>query len=86
MKLYIVLAQRKEAYPGQFAPEALAVVTEYDRDENPDWIQSQLDDAKKDPDMLAADIFEIDLGNQATERIRSLLIDFPKMDGFIRPV
>ena len=38
MKLYVLFAQRKEKYEGQYGLEALEVMTEYDVDENPDHL------------------------------------------------
>jgi hypothetical protein len=38
MKIYVVMAQRKCRYPGQYAPEALAVQDEYGRDENAEYL------------------------------------------------
>lgn len=42
MKLHVLFAQRKENYPGEYAPEALACASEYDYDENPDYLNGEL--------------------------------------------
>lgn len=42
MKLHILFGQRKENCPGEYAPEALACSTEYDFDDNPDYLSSEL--------------------------------------------
>ena len=38
MQIHILFAQRKQRYEGQYGPEALAVATEYDVDENEDYL------------------------------------------------
>lgn len=41
MKLFVLLGQRIERYPGQYGLEALAVMTEYDTDANPEYLPEQ---------------------------------------------
>lgn len=41
MILYILIGQRIEDYPGQYAPEALAVIDEYGHSDNPDYMREQ---------------------------------------------
>lgn len=38
MKVMVLFAQRKEAYAGQYAPEALNCITESDHADNPEFI------------------------------------------------
>ena len=83
MKLYIVFAQRKENRAGEYAPEALFVVTEYDRDENPQWIAERLQEVKADEEYIGADIFEVDIGSVGQDRIRRHLLEHPKIDGYV---
>lgn len=44
MKVYVLFGQRKESYPGQYAPEVLASIDEFGNDENPDYM---IDEEKK---------------------------------------
>lgn len=44
----VLFGHRKEAYDGEFAPEALAVADQGTQEENPDYMAEQLDAAKKD--------------------------------------
>lgn len=67
--LLVVIGQRKDSYPGENAPEALAVITEYGNDENPDYIQDELKRAKADPDMEAAAIFTITINRGEIDRV-----------------
>ncbi len=41
MILHVLMGQRKEDYPGQYAPEALAVIDEYGHSDNPDYMAEQ---------------------------------------------
>lgn len=43
MKILILMGQRKEDYEGQYAPEALACMSEYDNSDNPDYLREQRD-------------------------------------------
>jgi len=40
--IYVIFAQRLEAYEGQYAPEALEVMDQYAYDENPEWLNDKL--------------------------------------------
>jgi hypothetical protein len=42
MRLYVLFAQRRESYSGEFLPEALESVTEFQIDENPDLLPGLL--------------------------------------------
>ncbi len=84
MKLYIVFAQRKESRPGEYAPEALFIVSEYDYEENPAWIKDRLAEARADEEYIGADIFLVDLGNQAEKTIRSYFLDHPQLKGSLQ--
>lgn len=35
MKIHVLFMQRKEGYPGEFGPEAVAAIDEFTLDENP---------------------------------------------------
>lgn len=43
MKLFVIMAQRKERYLGEHGPEALEVMSEYDNDENGEFLPEMLD-------------------------------------------
>ena len=67
--LLVVMAQRKERYPGEFAPEALAVITEYGNDETPDYVQDELKKARADSELEAAAIFTITVDRAAIDKV-----------------
>lgn len=41
MKFHTLVGQRKCRYPGQYAPEALAVADEDTMSDNPEWMRSE---------------------------------------------
>ena len=73
MKLYIVFAQRKCRYEGEYAPEALHIADEYSHDENPAWIEKKLAEAEADDEFVSAAIIRIELGDTAFETIQDRL-------------
>jgi len=42
MELYVLFGHRREEYEGQHGVEALACTTEYEYDENPDYLNAKL--------------------------------------------
>jgi hypothetical protein len=77
MKLHVVFAQRKEHYEGEFAPEVVAAVTEYEYDDNPDYLEDQLEKAKHDPDFAAVRLIDVEIEAD----IRKLLLEVPSVVG-----
>ena len=86
MKLYVIFAQRKCSYADQYAPEALAVLDQYAYDENPSWLQSQLEHHKGNPDFAAVDLFAIYLGTAGGEAIWKHLNQLPELSATVEPV
>jgi hypothetical protein len=41
MKLFVLYGQRKERYPGEYAPEALTVIDEAGESDNPQYMQDE---------------------------------------------
>lgn len=42
MLLHVLMGQRKESYPGEYGPEALAVIDEFGQSDNPDYMAGEL--------------------------------------------
>ena len=40
MELHVLMAQRKCAYPGQYAPEALACMSDVEFSDNPEYLRN----------------------------------------------
>lgn len=47
MNINLLVLHRKESYPGEYAPEIVAVADEVQMDENPDWWHEEIDRQKK---------------------------------------
>lgn len=41
MEIFVLFAQRKEHYEGEYAPECLAVMSEWDMEENPAYMTDE---------------------------------------------
>lgn len=69
MELHVVFAQRKGQYPGQYGPEAIGCATEYEVDENPDYLEGVERNAREDDDLdrVARIVLEVD--EAAVQRI-----------------
>jgi len=48
MILKVIFVQRKCNWPGEYAPEAMECMTEYDYEQNPEWLDSKLREYKTD--------------------------------------
>jgi len=73
LKLLVIFAQREERYEGQYAPEVVAAVTEFENYDNPEYMEEQLKEAKKNPDFVAATLINIELGDEAADEIKAIL-------------
>ena len=62
MKILALVAQRKESYPGEFAPEVLAAIDDVCDSDDSDYMAGELRDAKADGSLesFAALTIEID--------------------------
>lgn len=76
MILHVLIAQRKEDYPEQYAPEALEVADEYAMDENPEWMADKVKEFEATNEFIAVKVIELEV-DQAS--LRSLLIDAPRL-------
>ena len=68
MDLYIIMAQRKESYPGQFAPEALDVADEWCQDDNPDWLRERLEHHRNSNEFEAVEVIRLTVDMDAIQR------------------
>lgn len=42
MKLFVIFGQRKERYPGEYAPEALDCIDDVGQSDNPDFLEGKM--------------------------------------------
>lgn len=83
MKLYVIFAQRKERYEGEYAPEALELMDEYGVEENGAWLATKLEEHRKNSDLAAVEIVAIDLGSTAQAKIKEKLIGTLELKGTV---
>lgn len=71
MILKVIFGQRKERYEGEFAPEALEAMTEFGYEENPDWLNDKLENAKKElkEDFERIEIVDVEVSMKAIQAI-----------------
>jgi len=64
MLIKVIFAQEKESYPGEYAPTALEVVTEYDYDENPEWLDKKLAKHRNIPEYTHVAVINIKIKDE----------------------
>lgn len=65
MKIKVLMAQRKERYPGEYDLEALAVMTEADEDANPDYLPDTLESNRSTGEFDALSIVTLEVDRNA---------------------
>jgi hypothetical protein len=61
MKVHIIFAQRKEHYPGEYGPEALACATEFEYDENPEYLDGEFLKYLKTDEFESVKLLKLDI-------------------------
>jgi len=64
MLIKVLFAQEQESYPGEYAPTALEVVTEYDYDDNPDWLDKKLIKYRNTPEYTHVAVINIKIKDE----------------------
>lgn len=80
MLLKVLFAQRLGEYEGEYAPEALAVVTEFDYDDYPDYLDREVQKALKNTEFINVRVIDIKVDEDV---IKKLLVEQPKINGEI---
>ena len=77
MILYVLFAQRKCRYEGEYAPETLEICDEFTMDENPEWMENKIRDVKESGLYSGVELVEIvllkDAAKRITDRLRNTL-------------
>lgn len=73
MKIFVLFAQRKERYPGEYPPEAKAVMDEFGMDEIPEYMDRKIADAKANDDLESVALIPME-------------VDMDKIMALLRPV
>lgn len=69
MDLHVLMAQRKESYPGEYGPEALACMTEYGYSDNPEWLNNKKAEARATGEFESVEIVRLAVDEKAIMRI-----------------
>jgi hypothetical protein len=78
MSIYILFGQRICSYPGEFAPEALEVMSEFDYGASAEWLHDKLAEAEKTGEFEALRIINVGVGDM--EKLRELVIGIPSIE------
>lgn len=65
MQLHVLMAQREEAYPGEYAPEALDVIDEIGHSDNPDFLERRAKEARETGEFESVAIITIEVDGDA---------------------
>ena len=69
LKIHVLLAQRQENYPGEYAPDALAVMSEAGQDENPEYLEKEKASADASAEFESTALIAIDVDRDAIMRV-----------------
>lgn len=73
MKLFLLYAQRKQRYEGQYQPELLDAIDEGVTDENPAYAAETIAKHRADPDLVSVEWFELKMPAGAMKAISDRL-------------
>lgn len=73
MELFVIIAQRKCGYPGEYAPEALCVVDYPTMDENPEYLEEQLSLYRQEKDFESVEIIRLNVDDNYIDTKLGLL-------------
>jgi hypothetical protein len=71
MNFLILIGQRKERYPGEYAPEALAVIDEVGNEENPDYMREQEAEARGSNEFTSLVVLNVGVDGGTVSRLLS---------------
>lgn len=77
MKLYVIFAQRKCSYEGQYAPEALEIADENTMSDNPTWLPKKLDSYRNLGEFLAVETIVVDVPYEPIRKALSECVVVP---------
>jgi len=69
MKLFVVMAQRKQRYEGEYGLEALAVMSEADQEQNPQYLEDVIEEHRNGGNFEAVSIIRLDVSENAVRAI-----------------
>ncbi len=69
MKIHVLMGQRIESYPGQYAPEAIACMDEYGHSDNPEWLDGKKAEADATGEFERTEIVTLEVPLDAIMRL-----------------
>lgn len=71
MTILVLFGQRKEQYPGQYAPEVIAAVSEFNNEDNPDYMISEKARSDNEGEFESTEVIQIEVDtNTIMSRLR----------------
>ena len=68
MKIIILMAQRKCTYTGQYGPETLACMSEYEYSDNPEYLHNARQDNLDTNEFDAVELVTLEVSNEEINR------------------
>jgi hypothetical protein len=68
MEIIVIIAQRKDNYPGQYGEECLACMSEYEYSENPDYLQDALAEHRNSGEFEAVELITLKVPDEEITR------------------
>lgn len=59
MNIYVLFGHRKEKYEGEFAPEALAVASQFTMEENPEFMRCRVERHRDSKEFAGLEVVKI---------------------------
>ena len=81
MKIYVIFAQRKCRYEGEYAPEALDIISEFGMDENPDYLENKRGEYIRSNEFVSVAIIPISVSDKDIDQ--RLGINQPPIAGVV---
>lgn len=69
MDVFLLMGQRKESYPGEYAPEALECMDEYGYSDNSEWLHDKKTAAEATGEFERVEIIRLAVDSRAIMRI-----------------
>lgn len=82
MKIYVLFGQRKCRYDGEYAPEALDVISEFGMDENTEYLETKKKEYILSDEFTSVSIIPIEVSSKDIDRW--LGINQPSIKGIVK--
>lgn len=73
MDVYLIIGQRKNRYPGEYAPEVITAIDYPTLDEQPDIIQTNLKYWRKTDEFVSVEVIKVNISDDYVDRKLDIL-------------